>query len=109
MARKLREEVAGGVQHVYARGNNRERVFFDYADRHCYLGILDRTVARTGWRCLAYWLMDNHVHLIVETPEPNLAPGMQRLHGEYAQMLNERHGRVGHVFQGRYGSVPVRD
>jgi putative transposase len=52
--------------------------------------------------------MDNHVHLLVETPEPNLSSGMQRLHGHYARSFNERHGRCGHVFQGRFGSVLVR-
>jgi putative transposase len=49
--------------------------------------------------------MDNHVHLLIETPRPNLAVGMQWLHGRFAQHFNGRHGRVGHVFQGRYGSV----
>jgi hypothetical protein len=51
--------------------------------------------------------MPNHVHLLFETPEPNLGAGMQRLHGDYGQTFNERHGRSGHVFQGRYGSVLV--
>ena len=59
------------------------------------------------WRCLAYCLMDNHVHLLIETPEANLGSGMQWLHGFYAQAYNERHGRVGHVFQGRYGAVRI--
>jgi putative transposase len=56
------------------------------------------------WRCLAYCLMDNHLHLVLETPHGNLSRGMQRLHGGYAQAFNNRHDRVGHVFQGRYGA-----
>jgi putative transposase len=52
--------------------------------------------------------MDNHVHLLVETLEANLAAGMRRLHGLYAQTFNERHGRSGHVFQGRYGAVRMK-
>jgi hypothetical protein len=52
--------------------------------------------------------MPNHVHLLAETPRPNLGPGMQRLHGDYARRFNERHGRSGHVFQGRYGAVRMR-
>ena len=60
-----------------------------------------------NWRCLAYCLMPNHVHLLVETPGANLGIGMQWLHGLYAQTFNERHGRSGHLFQGRYGSVRV--
>src|SRR4051794_36879762 len=52
--------------------------------------------------------MENHVHLLIKTPEPNLGVGMQRFHGGYAQYLNGRHRRVGHVFQGRYGAVRVK-
>jgi hypothetical protein len=53
--------------------------------------------------------MPNHVHLLVETPEPTLVRGMQHLHGLYARLFNDRHGFVGHLFQGRYGSKLVRD
>jgi putative transposase len=53
--------------------------------------------------------MDNHVHLLIQTPDANLGPGMQRLHGTYALRFNRRHGRCGHLFQGRYGSNPVTD
>lgn len=94
---------------MYARGNDRRRIFLDDVDRLSYLRILGKTIVRTRWRCLGYCLMDNHVHLLVETPEPNLAGGMQRLHGSYAQLFNERHGRSGHLFQGRYGAVRMED
>jgi REP-associated tyrosine transposase len=70
--------------------------------------MLGHVVREMRWRCLAYCLMDNHVHLLIETPLANLAPGMQRLHGVYAQKHNARHGRSGHLFQGRYGSVRIR-
>jgi hypothetical protein len=52
--------------------------------------------------------MENHVHLLIETREANLGAGMQRLHGLYAQTYNERHGRCGHLFQGRYGAVRIQ-
>jgi putative transposase len=109
MPRAPREEVEDGIQHVYARGNDRRRVFFADVDRRIYLATLGRTVAWAGWHCLAYCLMDNHVHLLLETPRPNLGAGMQRLHGLYAQSLNARYGRSGHVFQGRFGSRRVKD
>lgn len=92
---------------MYARGNDRRRVFRDDVDREIYLDMLGRVVLLTGWRCLAYCLMDNHVHLLLETPEPNLGMGMQRIHGVYAQTYNVRHGRSGHLFQGRYGAVRI--
>jgi REP element-mobilizing transposase RayT len=67
------------------------------------------TVEKRRWRCLAFCLMENHVHLLVETPSANLAVGMQWLHGLYARTFNERHGLVGHLFQGRYGAVRIKD
>jgi len=107
MARKLRQEVTDGVFHVYARGNNRDVLFLDSTDRRKYLSLLGRAVRCQGWELLGYCLMPNHVHLLVETPQPNLAAGIQRVHSPYAQIFNRRHGRVGHVFQGRYGAVRV--
>jgi len=107
--RKPREEVAGGIHHVYARGNNKALLFVDDVDREGYLWLLGTEVGRRRWRCLSYCLMDNHMHLLIETPEPNLGRGMQRLHGDFGRGFNRRHSRSGHVFQGRYGSNPVRD
>jgi putative transposase len=108
MARKPREEFPGAVVHVYARGNRKQRIYADEVDRRSYLDLLGQVVVRQRWRCLAYCLMGNHVHLLVQTPEPNLAAGMQRLHGLHAQTFNRRHRHSGHLFQGRYAAIPVR-
>ena len=108
MPRRAREEVEGGIFHVYARGNDRRLIYRDDGDRASYLRMLRGTVSEWRWRLLVYCLMPNHVHLLIETPQANLASGMQRLHGLYAREFNDRHGRSGHVFQGRYGSVPVK-
>ena len=108
MARKPRIEMMGGVHHVFARGNDRRTIYLDDADRYEYLRLLGRVVAWKRWRCLSFCLMDNHLHLLVETPMPNLGSGMQWLHGRFAQLFNERHDRSGHVFQGRFGSVPMK-
>jgi putative transposase len=107
VARRLREEVEGGIFHVFARGNRKQAIYLDDEDRHTYLRMLGAVVAKRNWCCLAYCLMPNHVHLLIETPGANLGIGMQWLHGLYAQTFNERHGRSGHLFQGRYGSVRV--
>jgi REP element-mobilizing transposase RayT len=109
MPRAPRPEIAGGFHHVYARGNNRGRIFVDDIDYASYVRLLARTVTHRAWRLLAYCLMPNHVHLLVETPLPNLGAGMQRLHGEHAFLFNRRHGRSGHLFQGRFGSELVVD
>ena len=58
-------------------------------------------VTRFAWLCHAYCLMDNHYHLLIETPAGNLSPGMRQLNGVYTQRVNRRHARVGHVFQGQ--------
>jgi putative transposase len=108
MPRPPREELAGAIHHVFARGNAKQAIYLDDADRERYLAMLGRTVVRQRWRCLAYCLMDNHVHLLVETPVPNLGRGIQWLHSAYAQAFNGRHDRSGHVFQGRFGAVRMR-
>lgn len=59
------------------------------------------------WQIHAYVLMGNHYHLLMETPEPTLSRGMQRLNGSYTQKFNWRHQRVGHLFQGRFHSILV--
>ena len=109
MPRKPRELVAGGVYHVYTRGNDRRRIFADDVDRRAYLSLLEHVVVRHRWHLLAYCLMTNHVHLLVETPNPDLPRGMQWLQTAYARRFNRRHRRTGHLFQGRYGAVRVED
>jgi REP element-mobilizing transposase RayT len=107
MARPLRLEFAGALYHLTARGNARADIFADNEDRRLFLDLLGKEISQQRWRCYAYCLMDNHFHLLIETPEPNLVAGMRRLNGVYTQSFNRRHGRVGHVFQGRYKSIVV--
>jgi putative transposase len=107
MARPLRIEFAGALYHVTSRGNARASIFLEDADRHRFLERLGEMVATYRWECHAYCLMTNHFHLLVGTPEPNLSAGMRRLNGFYAQWFNDRHGRVGHVLQGRFTAIVV--
>jgi len=107
MARPLRVEFSGAVYYLTARGNARQAIYADDEDRQRFLGLLGREVEQQGWRCYAYCLMNNHYHLLIETPEANLVAGMRRLNGAYTQGFNRRHQRVGHLFQGRYKSIVV--
>lgn len=107
MGYPLRDEIAGGTYHVFARGVERRRIFVDDKDYENYTGLLTIVTRRQGWNLLCYCLMPNHVHLLIETPEPNLAAGMQRLHSTYALGFNERHVRAGHLFGARYKSPLV--
>lgn len=107
MARQLRLEYPGAVYHVTSRGNARNPIFTDDEDRNAFLRILHAVVNRFNWHCHAYCLMDNHYHLMIETPEGNLSRGMRQLNGVYTQSYNRRHGRVGHLFQGRFKAIVV--
>ena len=102
--RPPRIQLAGGIYHVTSRGNRRQAIFHDDNDRRWFLMFRFHVFKRWGWRLHAYCLMTNHFHLLVETPEPNLSSGMQRLKSGYAAYFNERHSLVGHLFQQRFDS-----
>lgn len=107
MARPLRIEFAGALYHVTARGDRQEDIFSDDRDRFVLLDILSQVCRRFVVSCHAYCLMSNHYHLVLETAEPNLARALRHLNGVYTQRFNNRHNRVGHVFQGRYKAILV--
>lgn len=107
MSRPLRLQFPGAVYHLTSRGNAGQAIFADARDRTRFLGLLAREVEQQRWRCHAYCLMDNHYHLLIETPEANLSRGMGRLNMTYAQGFNRRHERAGHLFQGRYKAILV--
>jgi putative transposase len=107
MARPLRLSFPGAVYHVTSRGNARHDIVADDRDRSQWLSFLAHVVDRYGWLCHAYCLMDNHYHLVIETPKPNLSIGMRQLNGRYTQAYNRRHEQVGHVFQGRFTAILV--
>jgi len=107
MARKLRVEYAGAIYHVMNRGDRRELIFMDDADRQRFVDTLGEACAKTGWQVHAYVLMPNHFHVVVETPQPNLVAGMKWLLGTYTSRFNRRHKLFGHLFSGRYKSLIV--
>lgn len=107
MARPLRIEYPGAVYHITSRGNARGRIYKDDKDRETFLEILGSVIKRYNYLCHAYCLMDNHYHLIIETPEANLSRGMRQLNGVYTQAYNRRHRETGHIFQGRYKAILV--
>lgn len=107
MARPIRIEFAGALYHVTSRGDRREAIFEDDDDRERFLAVLGEVVADFNWVCHAYCLMTNHYHLLIETPDGNLSKGMRQLNGVYTQASNRRHGRVGHLFQGRFKAILV--
>lgn len=107
MARPLRLELSGGVYHVTSRGDGREDIYLSDADREAWLEVFAEVCERFNWVCHAWCQMTNHYHILIETPEANLAQGMRQLNGVYTQRFNRAHARVGHVFQGRYKAILV--
>ena len=107
MARQARFQYHGALYHLMARGNGGDAVFVTDDDRKVFLHRLGQVCESHGWRVHAWVLMDNHFHLLVETPQPNLVTGMKWLLSIYSQGWNRVRTRRGHVFQGRYKAVPV--
>jgi REP element-mobilizing transposase RayT len=109
MPRRPREEVPGGVYHVYSRGNRKEPIFHDAHDYREYLGMFGLAAREYRWRPLAYCLMGNHLHHLIEITDTNLGKGIGRVHSLYARAFNERHQTGGgHLFQKRYGCTRAR-
>jgi REP element-mobilizing transposase RayT len=109
LARPPRTQIPGGTYHITARGNRRQAIFHDADDRRLFIALLSRVAQRREWRLIAYCLMTNHFHLVIETPASNLSAGMHYLNFTYAQYFNERHSMDGHLFGGRFGSVLVEN
>lgn len=109
MSRPLRVHEPGILLHVFARGNDRACIFIDDQDRQTFLDVLSTTLERFGVECVMYCLLGNHYHLLVVPHEETVSRLMQQLNSTYCQNFNRRHGRVGHVLQGRFGSRLVQD
>jgi len=107
MARQLRIEFEGAFYHITSRGNLRDRIFFDDKDKEIFLDILKRTKERYGYLLHAYALMDNHYHLLIETPKANISQIMQNINTSYTVYTNRKYQRSGHLFQGRFKGIIV--
>ena len=102
MSRALRLEFPGSLWHVTSRGNERRDIVADDHDRRLLLDLLGEAAERFRWIVYQYVLMTNHYHVVLQLEDETLSAGMRWLNGRYAQAFNRRHGRVGHLFQGRF-------
>jgi putative transposase len=107
MPRELRPRVGDLPYHVTWRGVRRTPLFLDSRDAQRFLALLGDTAKKREWRCHAYCLMPNHVHLVLTTPSFDLSDGMQRLGSLYAAAFNRRYGYEGHAFERRFWSSVV--
>lgn len=107
MSRPLRIEFPGAVYHVTSRGDRREPIYRDDEDREAHLAVIAQAMERFDAQVLAYCLMGNHFHLLLQTRQANLSRLMRHVNGVYTQAFNRRHGQVGHLFQGRFKAILV--
>ena len=108
MARLPRLSIPGLPHHVLQRGNNRQAVFLDDADRIRYLVLLGEAASRFKVAVHAYVLLDNHTHLLLTPSDADgLAQTLQALGRAYVRYFNDRHGRSGTLWEGRYRSAPL--
>jgi len=104
MGRPPRVQFPGAFYHVMSRGNSQQEVFLSDDDRLVFLEKFAEVVSELSWSCYAYCLMNNHYHLLVETPQANLSRGMHKLNNYYSKRFNWKQEKVGHVLQGRFVS-----
>jgi putative transposase len=102
MGRALRVQASDVIYHVTVRGVRRMRVYEDVIDYRKFEGLLASVVSEREWRVHAYCQMPKHYHLLVETPNADISPGMHRLNGVYARWFNSRHAYSGHLFEARF-------
>ncbi|MEO6276504.1 transposase [Roseateles sp.] len=107
MSRPLRIEFPSALYHVTSRGDRREDIFVDDNDRARLLAVVGQGLARFDAQLLAYCLMGNHYHFVLHTRRANLSLLMRHVNGVYTQAFNRRHGKVGHLFQGRFKAILV--
>ncbi len=109
MARQWRIEYTDALYHVLSRGNNGQAIVVDDRDRDKFLEVLGRMCSRFDVAILAYVLMDNHYHLLMQTKRANLSKSMQWLGSTYTRYFNLRHRQSGHLFQGRFKSFLIEN
>ncbi len=107
MARPLRITFPGAFYHITSRGNERKNVFKNKRDREKFLEYLESASQRYDAVIHVYCLLDNHYHLLVETPSGNLPQIMRHINGAYTTYFNVKRKRSGHLFQGRYKAILV--
>ena len=110
MARQLRIQYQGAIHHTHSRGNNKQNIFLDDADRRMFLELLAECVERYRWVLYAWVIMSNHYHLVLQTPvELTLSDGMKWLNQMYAEYFNWRWGRSGTIFERRFRSHLIEE
>ena len=107
MSRPLRIEYPDAWYHIMNRGGRYKPILEDKNDYFMFLDLLQETVEIFHIKVSAFCLMQNHYHLLIQTPEENLSRSMRHIDGVYTQRFNKIHGYDGHLFRGRYKSILI--
>ena len=107
MARPLRIEYPRAYYHVMNRGLSRRDIFLEDQGRKSFLDLLSEISRLWKVEIFAYCLMDNHYHLLLQTPKGGLSRAMRHLDGIYTQRFNRAHHRDGPLFRGRYKAILI--
>jgi REP element-mobilizing transposase RayT len=104
MPRKAREKNPYAIYHITCRSISEILLFIDNADKEYYLKLLKRYLNRYHCSLYAYCLMNNHIHLHLDTKGFNISTFMLSLSTAYVRYYNKKYNRHGHLFQGRFVS-----
>lgn len=107
MSRQARKVSSTGIYHVFMRGNNKQQIFLDEGDNERFMAILKEYSEKCGFSLLAYCLMGNHIHLLIKVGDIELSSVMKRIVVKFVYHYNVKYGRMGHLFQDRFGSEVV--
>ena len=109
MPRQARKKSENNIYHIMFRGINRQIIFEDAEDSDRFLEILAECKAISGYKVLAYCLMGNHIHLLMQFNEEPIELSIKRITIRFVYWYNSKYGRVGHLFQDRFKSEPIDD
>lgn len=107
MVRPLRVESETGYYHVMMRGNNKEMIFKEASEKYYFIEQLLHVVKDNKISIVAYCIMDNHVHLLVNSHKESMIQALKWINIKFPGMYNFKYGRVGHVFQDRFRSEVI--
>jgi putative transposase len=111
MPRKKHKWYVGAIFHVTARGNHRSDIFKEETDYKLYLNYIKEAIEyyENKHYVIAYVLMTNHIHLLIETTDCDISNFIKRVHSRYAENFNKKYNYIGHLFQGRYKSEIIEE
>ncbi len=107
MPRSPRLHAPNLVYHIYARGNNREAIFFEKGNYERFLLNLEKYRIPLQYKIFAYCLLRNHFHLLLQVGNTSISKIMQIVMTAYTMYINKKYEHVGHIFQGRFQSIIV--